>query len=191
MSAWFKFNDSQAHQTYCLSLKYQIILFVHSRPAFSLSESGPGSDLAGETAAALAASSVFFSLVGDAEYAATCLQHARTLLDFADNYRGKYTDTIPAGGFYESWSGYNDELVWAAAWIAKVSSQRQTSDCGLIKTDNHRPLGTRRMLPGRSLSGPSLAAVAPTPVRCPGTTSGPSPSSSCSMSLARWRLYDV
>ena len=40
---------------------------------------------------------------------------------------GKYTDTIPAGGFYESWSGYNDELVWAAAWIAKVCSG-QTQD---------------------------------------------------------------
>ena len=118
---------------------------THSRPAFSLSESGPGSDLAGETAAALAASSVFFSLIGDTEYAGTCLEHARTLLDFADNYRGddlwlcdteilmmgilpgKYTDTIPAGGFYESWSGYNDELVWAAAWIAKVCSG-QTQD---------------------------------------------------------------
>ena len=60
-----------------------------SRPAFSLSQSGPGSDLAGETAAALAASSVFFSIIGDTEYAGTCLEHARTLLDFADNYRGE------------------------------------------------------------------------------------------------------
>ena len=65
---------------------------THSRPAFSLSESGPGSDLAGETAAALAASSVFFSLIGDTEYAATCLEHARTLLDFADNYRGQLSE---------------------------------------------------------------------------------------------------
>ena len=65
---------------------------THSRPAFSLSESGPGSDLAGETAAALAASSVFFSLIGDTEYAGTCLEHARTLLDFADNYRGELCD---------------------------------------------------------------------------------------------------
>ena len=59
------------------------------RPAFSLTEQGPGSDLAGETAAALAASSVFFSLTGDTEYAGECLEHARTLLDFADNFRGE------------------------------------------------------------------------------------------------------
>ena len=39
---------------------------------------------------------------------------------------GKYTDTIPAGGFYESWSGYNDELIWAAAWIAKVRYVMET-----------------------------------------------------------------
>ena len=41
---------------------------------------------------------------------------------------GKYTDTIPAGGFYESWSGYNDELVLAAAWIAKASGEQADVD---------------------------------------------------------------
>ena len=60
-------------------------------------------------------------MLGEADYADECLGHARTLFKFADEYRGKYTDTIPAGGFYESWSGFNDEIVWAAAWIAKVN----------------------------------------------------------------------
>ena len=41
---------------------------------------------------------------------------------------GKYTDCIPAGGFYESWSGYNDELVWAAAWIAKATGDQADID---------------------------------------------------------------
>ena len=41
---------------------------------------------------------------------------------------GKYTDCIPAGGFYESWSGYNDELVWAAAWIAKATGEQSDID---------------------------------------------------------------
>ena len=59
---------------------------------------------------------------GEADYAATCLTHARQLLDFADQYRGTYTDAIPAGGFYNSWSGYKDEIVWAAAWVAKASA---------------------------------------------------------------------
>ena len=59
-----------------------------ARPAFSISQSGPGSDLAGETAAALAASSVWFRLLGEVDYADKCLQHARTLFNFADKYRG-------------------------------------------------------------------------------------------------------
>ena len=113
------------------------------RPAFSITADGPGSDLAGETAAALASSSIWFRLQGDHDYANLCLQHAKTLFDFADKYRGlrrkvshyifmfhlgKYTDTIPAGGFYESWSGYNDELVWAAAWIAKATGDQADID---------------------------------------------------------------
>jgi endoglucanase len=92
-----------------------------NRPAYKITASSPGSDLAGETAAALAASSIYFKARGDAAYAATCLEHARQLLDFANTYRGIYTDSIPAGGFYNSWSGYKDEIVWAAAWIAKAS----------------------------------------------------------------------
>jgi hypothetical protein len=92
-----------------------------ARPAYKITAANPGSDLAGETAAALAAASIYFKAQGEESYANTCLEHARQLLDFADKYRGKYTDAIPAGGFYDSWSGYNDEIVWAAAWIAKAS----------------------------------------------------------------------
>ena len=61
-------------------------LAMDNRPAFSISEAGPGSELAGETAAALAATSVWFRQLGEEEYADTCLQHARTLLDFADQF---------------------------------------------------------------------------------------------------------
>ena len=51
-------------------------------------------------------------------------------LSIADHlfHEGKYTDTIPAGGFYESWSGYNDEIVWAAAWIAKATGNQADVD---------------------------------------------------------------
>jgi len=98
------------------------------RPAFSITTSGPGSDLAGETASALAASSIWYRMLGESDYADECLQHAKVLFDFADKYRGKYTDTIPAGGFYESWSGYNDEIVWSAAWIAKATGEQADID---------------------------------------------------------------
>ena len=58
------------------------------RPAFSITADAPGSDLAAETAAALASSSIFFRMTGDAEYADTCLEHAKQLFDFAYNYQG-------------------------------------------------------------------------------------------------------
>ncbi len=69
-----------------------------SRPAFSITAGAPGSDLAGETAAALAAASIYFKAMGNASYAATCLTHAQQLLDFAVNYqetRVSEPDTVP------------------------------------------------------------------------------------------------
>jgi len=96
-----------------------------NRPSWSITTSSPGSDLAGETAAALAAASIYFNRRGDTAYANTLLTHARSLFDFADNHRGVYTDAIPnAQGFYASWSGYEDELVWAAAWLAKATGEQ-------------------------------------------------------------------
>ena len=71
------------------------------RPSFSITEDAPGSDLAGEAAAALAAASVFYRNLGDAALADEALGHARELFDFANNHRGIYTDAIPeAEDFY-------------------------------------------------------------------------------------------
>ena len=94
-----------------------------SRPAFKISAACPGSDLAGETAAALAAASMAFRPT-DPTYANTLLSHARQLYSFADTYRGKYSDCITdAAGFYNSWSGYNDELVWGAIWLYRATNE--------------------------------------------------------------------
>lgn len=82
----------------------------------------PGSDLAGETAAAFASGYLVFRR-SDPAYAEQLLRHARELYDFANNYRGKYTDAIPASGFYDSWSGYGDELGWAAAWLYRATNE--------------------------------------------------------------------
>ena len=50
-----------------------------------------GSDLAGEAAAALAATSIVFRKhFGDVAYADQALRHARNLFSFADQYRGKH-----------------------------------------------------------------------------------------------------
>lgn len=71
------------------------------RPSYKIDANNPGSDLAGETSAALAASSIAFSQV-DPGYSAVLLQHSRELFNFADTYRGKYSDSVPgASSFYK------------------------------------------------------------------------------------------
>ena len=91
------------------------------RPSYAVTESCPGSDLTGESAAALAAAAILFKS-SDPTYASTLLSHARTLYDFADSFRGKYDACITAAsGFYTSWSGYMDELTWGAIWLYKAT----------------------------------------------------------------------
>jgi len=58
-----------------------------------------GSDLAGETAAALAAASIAFKKV-NSTYSNILLTHARQIFDFANNYRGKYSDSITDASNY-------------------------------------------------------------------------------------------
>ena len=116
-----------------------------NRPAFAITESCPGSDLAGETAAALAAISIVFKTV-DAAYSNRLLAHAKQLYDFAYNFRGKYSSCISdAAGFYNSWSGYNDELVWSAIWLYRASDEqkyldRATADYANLSTENQSPV---------------------------------------------------
>lgn len=91
------------------------------RPAFRIDKENPGSDLAGEAAAALASASILFR-DKDPEYSARCLEHAKELFQFADSYRGKYSDSVPdAKTYYQSFTGYQDELAWAAAWLFKAT----------------------------------------------------------------------
>jgi endoglucanase len=92
------------------------------RPCAKIDAVHPGSDLAGEAAAALAAASMVFKET-DVAYSATCLTHAKQLYAFADLYRGKYDAAITgAGGYYNSWSGYKDELVWGAIWLKMATN---------------------------------------------------------------------
>ena len=66
-----------------------------------IDEQNPGSDLAGETAASLASASILFQGHNDA-YSAELLDHAQRLFNFADNFQGKYSDSISdAANFYK------------------------------------------------------------------------------------------
>jgi endoglucanase len=96
-----------------------------ARPSFKIDETCPGSELAAETAAALASSSLIFKETAP-QYADQLLQQAKQLYDFADRYRKRYTDCLKAARpFYRSFSEYQDELVWAAAWLYRASGEER------------------------------------------------------------------
>jgi hypothetical protein len=93
------------------------------RPSFKVDTSCPGSDVAGETSAAFAAASMAFRST-DSAYADALLQHARSLYQFADTYQGKYSDCVKAAAdYYESFSGYEDELTWGALWLYRATGE--------------------------------------------------------------------
>ncbi|XP_047060308.1 endoglucanase 2-like [Lolium rigidum] len=99
-----------------------------SRQAYRLDTHHPGSDLAGETAAAMAAASLVFRR-SNPGYASQLLQHSKQLFDFADKYRGRYDASIPvAKNYYGSVSGYGDELLWAATWLFHATGEGQYLD---------------------------------------------------------------
>lgn len=105
-----------------------------SRNVYRVTAQNPGSDVAAETAAALAAASIVFK-DSDADYSAKLLQTAIKVItgttklfshvkkkyfmsnkytklqvfDFADRYRGSYSDSLSsvACPFYCSYSGYH------------------------------------------------------------------------------------
>jgi len=108
--------------------------YLTNRTAFKVDTTCPGSDVAGETAAAMATASIVFRPT-DPAYADTLLTHAEQLYTFADTYRGKYSDcNQDPGQPYISWSGYNDELVWGAIWVYKAK-EAKTAGSGTAYLD--------------------------------------------------------
>ncbi|XP_069105272.1 uncharacterized protein [Argopecten irradians] len=91
-----------------------------ARPALKLTTSRPGSDVAGETAAAMAAGSIAFK-TRDPTYSDMLLNKARSLYTFAKLHTGKYSDSFPEINEFYGSSGYNDELALAAAWLYKAT----------------------------------------------------------------------
>lgn len=90
---------------------HEFLEYLTDRKSFKVDPSTPGSDVAGQTAAALAIAAIIFEPT-DPQYAATCVTHARQLYAFADTYRG----FNPLDNFYKSGS-YLDDLAWAAVWL--------------------------------------------------------------------------
>ncbi|MFC5923224.1 glycoside hydrolase family 9 protein [Micromonospora vulcania] len=116
-----------------------------ARPAYKIDASCGGADLAGETAAAMAASSMVFRPT-DATYADRLLGHARQLYTFADTVRKSYHECITdATSFYRSWSGWQDELVWGAIWLHRATGEasylaKAESEYDKLGTENQSTL---------------------------------------------------
>ncbi|WOK93510.1 endoglucanase 7-like isoform X1 [Canna indica] len=99
-----------------------------SRQAYKIDTDNPGSDVAGETAAAMAAAAIVFR-DSNPHYSHLLLHHAQQLFEFADKYRGKYDSSIrEAKRYYPSWSGYEDELLWAALWLHRATGKADYLD---------------------------------------------------------------
>jgi len=92
------------------------------RPVYKITPRYPGTEVAAESAASLAASSILFRKTYK-KLSSAALAHAKGLYDFANKFRGNYHDSVPlVKDFYKSWSGYEDELIWAAAWLYKATN---------------------------------------------------------------------
>ncbi len=129
-----------------------------ARPAFKLDRQTPGSDVAAEAAAALAAASIVFR-PHDESYADELLENAVQLYAFADDadldasnglLRGEYSDVLhqltpsinsnvddETGelnyyAYYHSWSGYPDELLWGATWLHKAKVAEGGADSSYL-----------------------------------------------------------
>ncbi|KAI0500756.1 hypothetical protein KFK09_018972 [Dendrobium nobile] len=106
------------------------------RNIYKVTNQNPGSDVAAETAAALAAASIVFQH-SDPSYSSRLLQTAKKVFDFADRFRGSYSDSLSSVvcPFYCSYSGYQDELLWGAAWLQRASGN--ATYMSYIKSNGH------------------------------------------------------
>ncbi|KAG6517889.1 endoglucanase 1-like [Zingiber officinale] len=106
------------------------------RNVYKVTSQNPGSDVAAETAAGLAAASIVFKN-SDPAYSSKLLRTATQVFDFANKYRGSYSDSLSSVvcPFYCSYSGYNDELLWGASWLHQAS--QDVSYMSYIESNGH------------------------------------------------------
>jgi endoglucanase len=102
---------------------------TYQRQTYLMNSSCWGADLADSAAAAFAAASMAFRS-SDPTYAATLLTHARQLWSTTETLpKAKYDDCTPiVKGFYNSWSGFGDELVWGSLWLYRATGEQSYLD---------------------------------------------------------------
>ncbi|XP_053378705.1 endoglucanase E-4-like isoform X2 [Mercenaria mercenaria] len=93
-----------------------------SRPAYKVTESCKGSDVAGDTVSAFAAGYLVFKhMCSDAVFADKLLTAAKSLYTFTVNNRGRYTDCLTKTKTAYGSSFENDEVALAAVWMYKAT----------------------------------------------------------------------
>lgn len=100
---------------------------TEKRPLTQVNTTSPGSDVAAETAAAMASASLVFKPI-DSTYSDLLLKHAKQLFTFADKHRGSYSMSIPEVQIYYNSTGYGDELLWAASWLYHATKDKSYFD---------------------------------------------------------------
>ena len=103
-------NQDHSYWGACETVEYRM-----SRPSYKVTKSSPGSAVCGETAASLAICSIVYKNI-DKAYSEKCLKHAKSLYKFAADTKSD-AGYRAANGFYDSWSGFYDELAWSGAWL--------------------------------------------------------------------------
>lgn len=100
---------------------------TEKRPLTQVNTSAPGTDVAAETAAAMASASLVFKTV-NSTYSSMLLKHAEQLFTFADKYRALYSLSIPEVQTFYNSTGYGDELLWAASWLYHATGDQSHLD---------------------------------------------------------------
>ncbi|RDX91928.1 Endoglucanase 24, partial [Mucuna pruriens] len=109
------------------------------RPLTQVNSSFPGTEVAAETAAALASASLVFKEI-DFTYSEILLRHAQQLFIFADTYRVSYSVSIPQVRKYYNSSGYGDELLWAGTWLYHAT--KDPSYLNYVTEQNEKAFGS-------------------------------------------------
>ncbi|KAF3435787.1 hypothetical protein FNV43_RR22879 [Rhamnella rubrinervis] len=116
------------------------------RTVYAVDAPNSASEVAGETAAALSAASMAFKS-SDPGYSDTLLKNAMKAFEFADTYRGAYSDNPNIRGgacpFYCDFDGYQDELLWGAAWLRRATQEGSFLD---YITNNAKTLGAEESI---------------------------------------------
>ncbi|MCH2136592.1 MAG: glycoside hydrolase family 9 protein [Phycisphaerales bacterium] len=127
----------QGAQSHAWWIPAEVFPSAYEPKIWWLTAEDPGSEPPAEAAAFLAAASMVFAQE-DPAYAATLLQHARELHDFAFDHQGAYHETITdVTSFYRSWSLWQDELCWSALWLYRATGEAAYLDRARSIYDTH------------------------------------------------------